>query len=139
MRTAAALAILVFASAAASSPDSPGALEAKQTAAREARIPVGNAALYSREIGEGPPILVLHGGPDFDHSYFLPDLDRLSDGFRLIYYDQRGRGKSADGVQPDDVTLESEIGDLDKVRQHFPGARFSRSNTRFDTRTAYLT
>lgn len=88
-------------------------------ASREARIPVGHAELFSREIGKGQPIIVLHGGPDFDHSYLVPDMDRLSDSFRLIYYDQRGRGKSADRVQPEDVTLESEIGDLEKVRQYF--------------------
>jgi proline iminopeptidase len=64
-------------------------------------------------------MIVLHGGPDFDQSYLLPDMDRLSDSFRLIYYDQRGRGRSADGVQPEDVTVESEVEDLDKVREHF--------------------
>jgi proline iminopeptidase len=58
---------------------------------------------------------VLHGGPDFDHSYLLPDLDRLSDSFRLIYYDQRGRGRSADGVRAEDVTLASDIADLDRA------------------------
>jgi proline iminopeptidase len=88
-------------------------------AAREFRIPVGGADLYAREIGKGQPIIVLHGGPDFDHRYFLPDMDRLSDAYRLIYYDQRGRGRSADRVQPEDVTLESEMADLDKVRQYF--------------------
>jgi hypothetical protein len=36
-------------------------------------------------------IVVLHGGPDFDHTYLLPDMDRLSDSYRLIYYDQRIR------------------------------------------------
>jgi proline iminopeptidase len=91
----------------------------QDTAARESRIPVDGTSLYAREIGQGPPIVVLHGGPDFDTSYLLPDLDRLGDGFRLVYYDQRGRGKSADGVQPDDVTLASDIDDLDKVRDHF--------------------
>jgi proline iminopeptidase len=85
----------------------------------ESRIPVGGAELYSREIGRGTPIIVLHGGPDFDHSYLLPEMDRLSDSFRLIYYDQRGRGRSADGVQPDDVTLASDIADLEKVRQYY--------------------
>jgi len=64
-------------------------------------------------------LVVLHGGPDFDHSYFLPELDRLSDAFRLIYYDQRGRGKSADGVQPEDVTIESDVEDLDRLREYF--------------------
>ena len=61
--------------------------------------------LFCREVGEGPPIVVVHGGPDFDHSYFLPELDRLAESFRLLYYDQRGRGRSADGVRPEDVSL----------------------------------
>ena len=86
---------------------------------REARIPVGNAELYARDVGQGPAIIVLHGGPDFDHSYLLPELDRLSDGYRLIYYDQRGRGRSANGVRPEDVTLASDLADLEKVRQYF--------------------
>ena len=64
-------------------------------------------------------MIVLHGGPDFDISYLLPELDRLSDKFHLIYYDQRGRGRSADYGTPEDVTLESEMADLDEVREHF--------------------
>ena len=77
-----------------------------------------NAELFYREIGRGPPVLVLHGGPDFDHRYLLPEMDRLSDSFRLVYYDQRGRGCSADGVRTEDVTLGSEIADLEGVREH---------------------
>jgi proline iminopeptidase len=49
----------------------------------------------------------------------LPELDQLADAYRLIYYDQRGRGKSAEHVRPEDVTLASDIDDLDSVRQHF--------------------
>jgi proline iminopeptidase len=85
----------------------------------EVRVPAANATLYAREVGHGQAIVVLHGGPDFDSSYLLPDMDRLSDAYRLVYYDQRGRGRSADGVQPEDVTIASEMDDLDKVRQHF--------------------
>ncbi|HEY1334476.1 MAG TPA: alpha/beta fold hydrolase [Myxococcaceae bacterium] len=85
---------------------------------RESRVPVRNAELYVREVGSGAAILVLHGGPDFDHRYLLPDLDRLSDGYRLVYYDQRGRGDSA-RVRPEDVSLASELADLDAVRQAF--------------------
>jgi len=85
----------------------------------ESRVPVGTTSLYTREAGQGPPIVVLHGGPDFDHGYLLPDLDRLADTFRLIYYDQRGRGRSAEGVRPEDVTLSSDVEDIDRVRQHF--------------------
>jgi proline iminopeptidase len=91
----------------------------RSAAPRESRIPVGRASLYSREIGRGQPIIVLHGGPDFDHSYLLPDLDRLADVFRLIYYDQRGRGRSSDYVLPDEVTLTSDVDDIDRVRKNY--------------------
>lgn len=67
----------------------------RRAAPRESRIPVGKASLYARDIGRGQPLIVLHGGPDFDIGYLLPDLDRLADAFRLIYYDQRGRGRSS--------------------------------------------
>ena len=96
------------------------ALEAEpSTDPSERRIPVGSTSLYARAIGRGQPVIILHGGPDFDHGYLLPDLDRLKDAFRLIYYDQRGRGRSADHVRPHDVTLTSDVDDLDKVREHF--------------------
>ncbi len=85
----------------------------------ETRIPVGAASIYVRSVGQGPPLVLLHGGPDFDTSYLLPDLDRLQDRFRLISYDQRGRGRSAQGVRPQDVSLSSDLEDLDRVRRHF--------------------
>jgi proline iminopeptidase len=85
----------------------------------EGHIAVNGAELYVREIGQGTPMIVLHGGPDFDSSYLLPEMDRLADKFHLIYYDQRGRGRSAERVRPEDVTLESEMADLDAVREHF--------------------
>jgi|SRR5690349_464455 hypothetical protein len=52
---------------------------------------------------------VLHGGPDFDMSYLLPELDRLANSYRLIYHDQWGHGWSADGVRAEDVKLGSTI------------------------------
>jgi len=87
--------------------------------ARTGLIPAGGARLHFRDVGQGPPIVVLHGGPDFGYDYLLPELDRLAERFRVIYYDQRGRGRSADGVRPADVTVESEMDDLDRVRRHF--------------------
>lgn len=86
---------------------------------RDGYFPVQDSELYYREIGEGRPIILLHGGPDFDHTYLLPDMDSLSDSFRLIYYDQRGRGQSAKDVQPEEVNMASEIQDVDSVRKHF--------------------
>ena len=105
------LALSADASKASEAPRSPDAVER--------RIRSGSVELYSRAIGRGQPVIVLHGGPDFDHRYLLPELDRLAERFRLIYYDQRGRGDSARGVRPEDVTLASDLDDLDRVRRSF--------------------
>lgn len=84
----------------------------------ETQLPVGKASIYLRTIGRGQSVIVLHGGPDFDTAYLLPEMDRLQDLFRLTYYDQRGRGRSGRNVRPEDVTLASELEDLDRVRRH---------------------
>ena len=120
MRAARHFAVLLFACGLplpSASTDNSGSTP--KPTAREVRIPVGKARLYAREIGRGQPIIVLHGGPDFDISYLLPDMDRLADSYRLLYYDQRGRGRSAHGVAPEDVSLQSELDDLETVRRHF--------------------
>lgn len=80
-------------------------------------VSVGGARLFVRERGAGTPTIVLHGGPAFDHTYLLPELDRLSDLCHLVYYDQRGRGRSATDVHADDVSIDSEMADLDDVRR----------------------
>lgn len=82
----------------------------------ETSIPVDGGRLHARAIGSGTPMLVIHGGPAFDHNYFLPELDRLADLGRLVYYDARGRGRSSPEVRVEDISLESEVADLDAVR-----------------------
>jgi proline iminopeptidase len=84
---------------------------------RESFVQIGAERLYVRDVGRGLPIIILHGGPDFDQQYLLPEMDRLADEFHLVYYDQRGRGRSFSGVQPDDITMATEVGDLDRVRE----------------------
>jgi proline iminopeptidase len=85
---------------------------------RQAFVRVDGARLFVAELGDGAPLVVLHGGPDFDHAYLRPELDRLAGATRLVYYDQRGRGRSSAGVRPTDVTMESELRDLDALRAH---------------------
>lgn len=89
-----------------------------QPAPREGVVPVRNAELFYREIGQGRPVIVIHGGPDFDHTYLLPDMDRLSDSYRLIYYDQRGRGKSRAELRLKEISIEQYVEDLDGLQNH---------------------
>ncbi|HVO35174.1 MAG TPA: alpha/beta fold hydrolase [Gemmatimonadales bacterium] len=39
-------------------------------------------------------MVVLHGGPGASHDYLLPQFDALARGRTLLYYDQRGGGRS---------------------------------------------
>lgn len=58
---------------------------------------VRGVSLFERRIGDGAPVVVLHGGPGAHHDYLLPGFDALAGGRTLIYYDQRGGGRSPVG------------------------------------------
>jgi pimeloyl-ACP methyl ester carboxylesterase len=46
---------------------------------------------------EKPTLLMLHGGPGFDHSIYKPAYSALADIAQVIYLDHRGNGRSEDG------------------------------------------
>ena len=46
---------------------------------------------------EKATLLLLHGGPGFDHSVFKPAWAALSDLVQIVYLDHRGNGRSDDG------------------------------------------
>ena len=48
---------------------------------------------------EAPTVVLLHGGPGFDHSNFKPDFSRLAEIAQVVYYDHRGNGRSDRGDQ----------------------------------------
>lgn len=48
---------------------------------------------------ERPTLLVLHGGPGFDHSTLRPYFDRFSDMFQVLYLDHRGGGRSTGDME----------------------------------------
>jgi proline iminopeptidase len=43
---------------------------------------------------EKPTVVLLHGGPGYDHSGFKPAFSRLADVAQIVYYDHRGHGRS---------------------------------------------
>ncbi|HKV56182.1 MAG TPA: alpha/beta hydrolase [Candidatus Binataceae bacterium] len=69
------------------------------------RIKVGDCALFFDVEGaklrpdgprmrEVPTLLLLHGGPGFDHSSFKPAMSPLAEVAQIIYLDHRGQGRS---------------------------------------------
>ena len=52
---------------------------------------------------EKPTLLMLHGGPGFDHTMYKPAFSQLADIAQVIYLDQRGQGRS--GGEPETWTL----------------------------------
>jgi proline iminopeptidase len=57
-------------------------------------VEVNAVRLFTRRVGAGPLVVVLHGGPGAHHDYLLPQYDLLAQGRSLLYYDQRGGGQS---------------------------------------------
>ena len=46
-------------------------------------------------MSERPTLLLLHGGPGFDHSLFKPAYTQLADVAQVVYLDHRGQGRSS--------------------------------------------
>ncbi len=88
----------------------------READARTSSRLVRGVSLFERRVGHGPPAVVLHGGPGADHGYLLPGFDALAEGRELVYYDQRGGGRSP--VARDvPVGWREQVADLDALRE----------------------
>ena len=73
-------------------------------------------AKHGRE--NAPKLLVLHGGPGADHCYLLPQMLHLGERYDLLFYDQRGGGRSkTNALTP--VTWQTHVEDLAAVVAEF--------------------
>lgn len=59
-------------------------------------------------------LLVLHGGPGADHQYLLPQMLALAEQYELVFYDQRGGGRSRTD-DPTPITWQTHVDDLAAV------------------------
>ena len=81
-------------------------------------------SIFVQELGDGFPVIVLHGGPGVDHSMFRPYLDPLADEFRLLYVDERGQGRS-ERVDPVTLSLDVFARDVDLLGEALGLERFA--------------
>jgi proline iminopeptidase len=85
----------------------------------ERYIEVDNAKLFCRVMGDGAPLIVIHGGPGCSQNYLLPTMAKLAEHHQVVFYDQRGSGNSMGPVDENTITLNSFIDDIEAVRQAF--------------------
>jgi proline iminopeptidase len=100
----------------------PGNLVPK-TAEQDSSIPsitVNNAQLHAEAFGPstGPMIVVLHGGPGSDYRYLLNCMEFANQGYRVIFYDQRGAGLSQ-RFKKSVYTMQIVYDDLSGVIAHY--------------------
>src|SRR5258708_5927553 len=69
------------------------------------QIDVNGARIFFDTVGSGlaidgermvrkPTLIVMHGGPGFDHTTLRPYFDRFADTHQVVYIDHRGNGRS---------------------------------------------
>ncbi len=76
--------------------------------------------LFYKIEGSGTDTLVVvHGGPGNSLESVRPDFERLARNRRVIYYDQRGQGRSELIKDGKKLGYKNHVADLEAVRQHF--------------------
>lgn len=76
---------------------------------------IRDVSLFVQVVGQGYPLLLMHGGPGLDHTSLLP-LEPLAAQFTLIFYDHRCNGRS-EGTPISSMTFENLTADAEALRQ----------------------
>ena len=80
-------------------------------------ISVESGKLFYQRFGRGDPIIVVHGGPGLDQSYLLPQMLELAKDHEVIFYDQRGSGRSLEAsIDPRYISSDQFAKDLETLR-----------------------
>lgn len=81
-----------------------------------------DSTIYYERTGasSGVPLFMVNGGPGFDHVYFhvSPVWESLGVNRPIIFYDQRGTGKSSVVEKDGQCTLADQLTDLEALQEH---------------------
>jgi proline iminopeptidase len=91
----------------------------------EGYVDAGGVLIYYTSFGQGPPLMIVHGGPGASHDYFLPHLVPLARHNRLIFIDERGSGRSQKLDDPAGYTVENMVEDVEAVRRELNLGKFA--------------
>ena len=86
-----------------------------QSKIEEGYVPVEDGIrLFYRKVGDGGDTVVVPLG-----FYLYKDFKRLASNRRVIFYDMRNRGRSSAVSDGEKITIQHDVEDLEKIRQHF--------------------
>src|SRR5215470_6940382 len=85
-------------------------------ATQEGFVDSHGALIYYMSVGQGAPLMIVHGGPGASHDYFLPHLLPLMRTNRLVFIDERGSGKSSVLEDAKQYTVANMVEDIEAVR-----------------------
>lgn len=91
-------------------------VQSRSTPADSGFLAVPGARLFFRTVGDRDPIIIVNGGPGMDHRYLLPGMVGLARSHRLIFYDQRGTGRTEGDVNATTVSLDRYLADIEALR-----------------------
>ncbi len=86
---------------------------------KESYVEVNGAKLFCRTMGQGKPLIVLHGGPGLSQDYLQPQLFKLAEDNFVIFYDQRSCGRSTGEFSNETINLTTFVQDLEQLRKAF--------------------
>ena len=79
-----------------------------------------SARLFYKIVGHGADtIIAIHGGPGLDLESIAGDFAVLGARHTVIFYDQRGGGKSTLPTDTSTLAARRQVQDLDELRRHF--------------------
>ena len=76
---------------------------------------IRGVSLFVEIVGQGYPMVLMHGGPGLDHITLSP-FRPCADQFTLVFYDHRCNGRSQ-GAEVESMTWENLTADADALRQ----------------------
>jgi proline iminopeptidase len=101
---------------------------------RDGYATVHGYRFYWKSCGDPGPagtIVTLHGGPGGTHDYLLSFADMAARGYRVVFYDQLGCGRSERPRDEADYTVERDVEDLEEFcrvlgieRMHLLGSSY---------------
>jgi len=85
---------------------------------KEGFVKTANGQLYYQTMGQGDPVIVIHGGPGMDQGYLLPGMATLAQKHQVVFYDQLGCGRStATVIDESHITINSFVEDIETLRK----------------------